>query len=440
MQERFNKYLEELLEGKHPARILLAVSGGMDSMSMFSLFRRTVHSIAIAHCNFQLRGEESEGDEQLVKKLAEEHNIPFYSKRFDTRQLQENSGKSVQMVARELRYAWFEALMEQEEFDYLAVAHHQDDTMETFFINLLRGTGLAGMTGIPPRNGRIIRPLLGFNREEIAVYAKQQQLAYREDSSNRSVKYLRNALRLEIIPVLMELQPALRHVLLKEMEQFGEVFQVFRQAVMEKMEQLVIQEQEQIRIPKKALLSLSPLKPYLFEYLRQYGFNSADVDDIVEGLTATTHAEYHSPTHRLIRESAALILLQNVIPADEETYQVTADCRRLERPLPMLITICDKQGTGIEADPSKAFIDAGKLDFPLELRRWRKGDRFYPLGMKGAKKLSDFFTDEKFTAIQKEKTWLLTSAGKIVWVAGHRLDERFRVGEGTARIYKIELK
>ena len=424
-------------------RILLTVSGGIDSVVMCDLFHKAGFNFAIAHCNFRLRGKESEQDEAFVKGLAKKYKIPFFCKRFNTSAFAEEKNMSIQMAARELRYKWFEEIRGKEELQYIATAHHQDDSIETFFINFIRGTGISGLHGILPKQGKVIRPLLFSDRNSIESYAKKHKLNHREDSSNASDKYMRNKLRLQIIPALKELNPALAATVTENIQRLKDVELIYSKEVEDKRSNIVKGNNKNITIPIKQLKKLQPLATYLYEFLKPYHFNASTVDSIVEGLDGLPGKQFFSDTHRLIKDRD-LLIIESQKPKKQilksEKFEIKKNQKKLilDRLILHFQTLHKKHNTRIPK-PSSECMDLDKLEFPLEVRKWQQGDFFYPLGMKGKKKLSDFFIDKKLSIDQKENTWLLTSKGAIVWVIGLRMDDRFKITDKTQRIYLAEL-
>lgn len=424
-------------------KILLAVSGGIDSSVMCHLFYEAGYKFAIAHCNFGLRKEESAKDEAFVKKIAKKYKVPYYSKRFDTNSYAIANKLSVQMAARDLRYEWFEDIRKEDGYDYVAVAHHLDDETETFFINLIRGTGISGLHGILPKKDRIIRPLLFANRKNIEKYAKREKISFREDSSNLSQKYTRNKIRQTIIPSLREMNPSIELTIKKDIERLKEVEQIFRQAIDEKRTALftispLTPGTETVAI--KELQKLKPLSTWLYELLRPYQFNIETVNDIIVSLNKSSGKMFFSSTHRIIKDRANIIIT-SLFKNENEDIEIDSITASITAPLNLSITKT-KKTTEWTVPRSKfiACLDYDKLTFPLKLRKWKAGDWFYPFGMNKKKKLSDFLIDRKISIDQKETIYVLESAGNIVWVAGERIDNRLKISENTKIIYIIKLE
>lgn len=441
MFAEFHKFiLDNNLPGPEQ-QILLAVSGGMDSVAMTELFRRAGYRFAIAHCNFGLRGKESDLEEEFVKSLARSCRVTFHCRRFDTLEYAKEYGISVQMAARDLRYQWLEELRSRKGYGYIATAHHLDDEVETFLINLSRGTGIAGLHGIPPLSGRLFRPLLFAWREQIMAFVTEEGLAYREDSSNKENKYRRNRIRHEIIPALEALNPSFRQELSGTMRKIKDAEVIYRQAVMEKTSTLLDRRGEEILIPIAGLKDLSPLRTWSFELLRPFGFTASGVDSLIAAMDREPGRQLFSPTHRLLIDRDHLIItpLENpAAPAGEE-MAVIPDSRegQLDAPVRLTWSVSGTVPDHFASGTDTASFDKDLLRFPLTLRKWRRGDFFYPLGMGHKKKLSDFFIDNKVPRTRKEKSWLLCSGGAIVWVVGMRIDDRFKVTSDTHEVLSI---
>lgn len=404
-------------------RIILALSGGIDSMVLADMLLKSKTDFVLAHCNFHLRGEESDGDEKFVRDYAERKGLSLYVKQFDTLNYAEEHKLSIEMAARELRYAWFEELRQQLSFDYIAVAHHADDQLETFFINLLRGAGIKGLKGMQPVNGHIIRPLLDLSREEIHQYAIDNGLTWREDHTNAETQFLRNKIRHELLPVIDGISKEGRASILKSINHLASENELYRELVDEKLFQIVKQDGE---VQKTSHLS-PPTSQLLFEWLRDYGFNSDQVHFIYEAMNGQPGTSFFSPTHKVTIERDG-VELTPICQHDNTQVELVYE----QHP--------NDDNFVIDKSPEVAQLDYDKLTFPLKLRIWQAGDRFYPLGMKGSRLLSDFMKDLKLTTRQKEECRVLTTAkDEIVWVVGRRVDERFKVTDKTKTILKIQM-
>ena len=436
MLEQFQAYINRynlIAEGE---KIILALSGGIDSMVLADLLLKTKVEFVAAHCNFHLRGDESNGDDWFVRKFAEKRGIQCFVKHFETEKYAANHGISIEMAARDLRYAWFEQFRQQLGYDKIAVAHHADDQAETFFINLLRGAGLNGLKGMKPQNGVIIRPLLWASREQIRKYAVESQILWREDHTNAESVYLRNKIRNQLLPAFDELHPEARQGLYKSLEHLASENKLYQELLQEKLNQIIKRNGEIQCAPHSAFLIQHSSFQLLFEWLRQYGFNTDQCHFIYEAMETGIGNKYYSSTHQLVIGRNELQLTE--IKSDEdEKIQIEAGQEEITLPIHLRFTQFDKTSDFvIDKSPEVAQLDFYKLRFPLILRHWQHGDRFYPLGMKGSKLLSDFFVDQKFTEYQKQNVWLLVSAdGDILWVVGYRIDERYKVTISTKTIF-----
>lgn len=389
-------------------------------------------NIALAHCNFNLRGNESDEDENFVIELADNLELEVFIERFETEVYARTQKISIQMAARELRYKWFEDLKETLGFDYIFTAHHANDNLETVLINFVRGTGLEGLTGIPERNGNIIRPLLAFSREEIEDYARISHLNWREDSSNTSVKYLRNKIRHEILPKLFELNPKMLETFEVTRNNLNESAVLVDDYISALFPRIAKEEEFGYSFRIKLLKTIPHLKAVLYELFKSFGFT--EWNDVYDLLEAQPGKIVYSKTHRLIKDRENLLL--TLLPDPEEReFEILAGEEVVM--LPIGTFQFEEVGELSEADAKTIFLDLNKLQFPLTVRKWEKGDYFIPFGMKGKKKLSKFFKDEKLSLPEKENCWLLCSRNEIVWVIGHRADARFRVEKETSTILKL---
>lgn len=420
---------------------LLAVSGGIDSVVMVHLFHNLGLPAAIAHCNFGLRGEESEGDEAFVRELAAQCNFPFFVTRPDVKSTAETTSVSTQMAARELRYVWFEKVRAELGYEWIATAHHANDSLETLLLNLARGTGPAGLTGIAPVNGKLIRPLLFSNRAEVSRYAMENGISWREDRTNKTDDYPRNKLRHHVIPVLSELNPSLETTFNASAERLRAGNALLEEYLQKWKTQIVSYEADTIRIPTSELLGSSEPNYRLWIILQELGFRYSQVSGILSALAGIPGKRFFSPTHVLLVDRDCLVLKAQ--PGISDGEELTID-----RP----DAIYDWQGevfslstlpvaTSLHFDKSTIVVDAERLIFPLTLRKWRQGDMFQPFGMAGKhKKVSDILIDNKVDRFQKEKTTVLVNGnGEIIWVVGVRADERFKLSEISQSAIMISL-
>jgi tRNA(Ile)-lysidine synthase len=440
MYNRFLKYIAtEKLFGRHE-KLLLGVSGGVDSVTLLHLINRLGNEFAIAHCNFNLRGEESDEDEQFVKELANENGIKCYVNSFATSDYALENGISIEMAARKLRYDWFEKIRQQGHFDLIVVGHHLDDVFETFILNLSRGTGIRGLSGIKPKTGYIVRPLLFANRQEIELYAEENELSCRFDSSNDDVHIKRNKVRHQILPLLEELNPSFRNNLQRTIQNLNQTEAVFLNKMEEVRGQIMKEEGSWITIDKGKLGMLSPISIYLFELLRPFQFNAVTVENMIDSLFGIPGNHFFSSTHRLVIDREKLIITPIEVP-NQELYYVEKDQEKVFDPIELSIKVESYHSGYKILDSTKiAVFDFEKINFPLVIRKWQIGEYFCPLGMKGLKKLSDFFIDEKLSIPEKENTWVLASDNKIMWIVGKRIDDRFKVSRTTRLILKMEIE
>ena len=440
MQKQFKSFVREHNLFTHEDNILLAVSGGIDSMVMLDLFRQYGVQFGIAHCNFHLRSAESDGDEELVNKLSRQCKVPIHIAHFDTEEYARENKLSIQMAARELRYNWFEEMCDQHGFTRIATAHNQDDVIETFLINLGRGTGIRGLTGIKPTTGRIIRPLLFSSRSDIEKYAQDFDVAFREDSSNISVYYTRNKIRHEIIPLFEEINPNFRSSVVETIRKLNDTGDIYADAIERIKKEMVEQKGEKILIHIKKLDPLPNKLTLLFEILSGYHFISSQIAQITDSLKAHSGKQFYSATHRLIKDRDDFIIIP-LKETETRRYYIEENMERIPEPLEMDLLVVDHNDSfTIPKGKHMACLDYEKLVFPLILRKWNDGDYFQPLGMAHHKKISDFLIDKKLSLADKENQWLLISGDDIVWVINQRIDERYKITRNSSRILLIKTK
>jgi tRNA(Ile)-lysidine synthase len=451
MLQRFTDFItSHKLFGKED-RLLLAVSGGVDSVVLTDLCFKAGYRFAIAHCNFQLRGEESERDELFVRELAKRYDVPINVKRFETAAYADRENCSIQEAARLLRYEWFEELVNEtllseqpQQFRHpdtvhVLTAHHADDSVETMVMHFFRGTGLLGLTGIPVAYGHVKRPLLCFTRKEIESYAAEQGLPFVEDSSNLTTKYTRNFFRHDILPAIEKVYPQVRENLYDNLRRFQSIDALYREATQQLIQKLVRRKGNELHIPVKQLLQYKN-RSLLFEIIRPYGFTEKQLPDVWQ-LTEGESGRYVVSAHmyyRIIRYRHWLILAPE---AGEEATLVSIE------PTDQLIDYgggtlrlqqMERTGSSIPSDLQTAWLDAEAIIFPLLLRRWKEGDYFYPLGMRKKKKVARFLIDQKLSRTQKEQVWVLESNKRILWVVGQRIDDRFKITSSTSRVLEIK--
>ncbi|WP_445719417.1 tRNA lysidine(34) synthetase TilS [Flavobacterium sp.] len=435
MLTKFQHHIEQNFSQLKDKKLLLAVSGGVDSMVLLDLFYKLRFDICVVHCNFQLRGKESDGDELFVQVKSKKLKVKSYFIRFDTEKYSKENKLSIQIAARKLRYNWFQELLSENQLDYLVTAHHLDDNVETFLINFTRGTGLEGLTGIPTQNGNIIRPLLPFSREEIENYALENKIQWREDSSNASDKYFRNKLRHDVVPILKELNTGFLDSFQNTLHHLQQAESLVNDASKLVYEKVVIVKENQLEIQLKPLLTFQNYKSYLYQWLKEYRFSAWN--DIYDLVTAQSGKQVFSNTHVLLKDRNKLILSERKAASNNEVYFIDSIESKVNIPLKLSFT---RFSGGKDVNSNCIFVDEDKIKFPLTIRKWQEGDEFYPFGMTGKKKLSKYFKDEKFSLLDKENQWLLCSADQIVWVIGKRADNRFKTQKTTQNIIKIEVK
>jgi tRNA(Ile)-lysidine synthase len=435
MIENLKNHLNQNLPFLKGKKLLLAVSGGLDSMVLTHLFKQLDYNICIAHCNFNLRGEESNEDESFIKDYAAKENLEIFTTRFDTALFAADNKVSIQVAARRLRYIWFSQLLQEHSLDYLLTAHHLEDSLETFLINFTRGTGLEGLTGIPQQNDNVIRPLLPFTRSELEVYANKNTIQWQEDSSNASNKYLRNKLRHDVVPVLKSLNTSfmdsfadtLYHLQQSQSLVADASILIYRQVVAERDNQKIINIAELKRLPN--------YKAYMYQWLSPLGFTAWE--DIYALVEAQSGKRVLSTSFKIYKNRDSLI----VAPLANElnmVFEIQEGQHEINDPIKLTFEPVNKKLKTYGG--SIIYVDAQKLKFPLFVRRWEEGDTFQPLGMNGnKKKVSKYFKDEKMSLSDKEDTWLLLSDNQILWVIGKRADERFKTEQTTTQIIKIEV-
>ena len=430
MFQKFKNHIDTNFSFLQDKQLLVATSGGMDSMVLVNLFQKLKFNIALAHCNFQLRNSESDADEKFVNSYAEQNKMPCYTSKFDTKNYSEVQKLSTQVAARNLRYNWFNEILVQEKYDYIITAHHADDVAETFMINLSRGTGLDGLTGIPSQNGNVIRPMLHFSRKEIEKYASENSLQWREDSSNASDKYIRNKIRHHIIPVFKEINDSFLQSFQNTLDHLNQQKSLVDDAVLLVYEKVVLEEKEQLKINISALLQYKNYKAYLYQWLHNYGFTAwNDVYDLVHSQSGK---QIFSENYILLKDRDFLLLSSKT--SDFETIVIHSVTENTN--FPLNLSICNFSDISNQ-NKNIIFVAESKLQFPLTIRKWKSGDYFYPAGMQGKKKVSKYFKDEKFSQFQKEATWILESNNQIVWIIGHRADERFKPENTNQNIIQI---
>ena len=420
-------------------KLLVAVSGGLDSVVLLHLLFKMEANCVVAHCNFNLRGSDSDGDQSFVAKLASAYNFESTTISFDTTAYAQKESISIEMAARDLRYNWFENQRAKFNCDYILTAHHADDVLETVLINLARGTGIHGITGIKAKRGKIVRPLLEFSRNEIKEYSLQNNIVYREDYTNAETDFVRNKIRHKIIPVLEEINPSIRKTMTANVARFRDVESIYNHEIADKKPLIFSGYSDIYKINIAELKKLEAVNSHLFELLSPFGFHQRDIINIAESLYSISGKMFYSDTHQLLRDRDFMVLT----PKKENLkckYSLSTDGLVIENIFDIQVDIYGKDASfEFSRDSKLACFDADKLKFPLLIRKWEEGDVFQPIGMRGRKKISDFFIDNKFSITDKANTWILLSDNNIVWIMGHRMDDRFKISQNTSSICSIKL-
>lgn len=432
--KKVKKFIESEQLFEAGQRIIVGFSGGADSVALLCILTSLGYECIAAHCNFNLRGEESNRDALFAANYCKAHSIVYDTVDFDTVTFAKEKAISIEMAARDLRYEWFKQLCRKYDAQSIAVAHHADDSVETILLNLIRGTGIKGLTGIEVKNGVVIRPLLCLNRTEIEKFLTSLNQDYVTDSTNQEAIYLRNKIRLEVIPQLETINPSLKTAILHTATYLKQTEAIYLDYI-EKAKKEIMQD-DKINIIK--LLSHISPQAILHEILAVYNFNTQTVENIFNALQTISGKQFYSDTHRLIKDRNYLLIEEQKDISDSTEFEIHENDSFLSFPFCLSIEVQnnDKEFC-FDKDKNKLYVDKNKLIFPLVIRKWRQGDWLIPFGMKGRKKVSDFFTDNKFSLFEKENTWLLCSGSDIVWIIGHRSDERFRVSTSTSDILII---
>ncbi|QXP71983.1 tRNA lysidine(34) synthetase TilS [Polaribacter sp. R2A056_3_33] len=436
MLKKLENHINQNLSFLKDKKLLIAISGGVDSVVLAHLLSTLKFNISLAHCNFNLRPIECDIDEEFVKKLGKNLNTKVFTIHFNTTEFAKENKQSTQIAARNLRYDWFNELIEKHQFDYILTAHHADDNLETFLINLTRGAGLDGLTGIPEINGNIVRPLLKFSREEILTFVKENNISWREDKSNASTKYIRNKIRHQILPVLKEINPSLLETFEKTTAHLKESQQIIEDKIDEISAETIATENNILKIDISKIEKLSNPKAYLYQLLKDYNFT--EWNDVADLISAQSGKQIISKTHTLLKDRGFLLLSKkDFSTALETTTEIDENTSIITEPIHLKLEEVQEKST---ENKQTIYVDKQNLQFPLKLRKWQDGDFFYPSGMKGKKKLSKYFKDEKFSLLQKQNTWLLCNYDNaIIWVIGCRKDNRFDTNKKNNTLLKISI-
>ncbi|HAA01641.1 MAG TPA: tRNA lysidine(34) synthetase TilS [Flavobacteriales bacterium] len=438
LEKAFRKVIDEALPHLEEQHFLLAVSGGVDSVVLADLFFRSRLNFTIVHCNFQLRGEESERDESFVKQLASRYDVECLVRSFDTLSYAGTNHLSIQMAARELRYDWFRELMRTQRYSQLVTAHHRNDQAETFFINLLRGSGIEGLSGMRILEGTLFRPLLPFHRREIEGFANDTRLKWVEDSSNTSSDYLRNRIRMELIPVAEDIRSGAVEQIGEAMDRLADVNAYYKLHMEDERRRILQKNEFGYEFVMEDVMKSPVPRLMLFELMRGFGFRYPVIRQLLDHHQNNSGKKFFSSTHRAVL-SRGVVVVTRITPEDLQIYEIVEGADNLQEPI--RLTIRRKKYTGeIPTSPFHVVLDASRIEFPLALRRWHKGDSFIPLGMKGRKKLSDFFIDLKLSLVEKEQAWVLCSGDQLLWVVGHRIDERYKAHPETVEVLEISVE
>ena len=436
MLRQFKQFVNQnqLFDRRHS--LLAAVSGGADSVVMLHLLAQCQLKVAVAHCNFQLRGADADGDEEFVRQLAEKYQMPFFSIRFNTLAYADEHKLSVEMAARELRYNWFAQLAAEHHFDRILTAHHLNDNIETLLLNLTRGTGINGLCGISAVNGNIVRPLLFATRSQIEEYARLNNLAFRTDSTNLSDDYQRNIVRHRIVPVFKEINPAFEERILKNFKHIRQAADIYNWYIDKAKSEVLKTDDNCCTIDAEKLMQQPFAEPVLYECLKPFGFNGAQVEDVMKSIGQKSGCTFSSGSHKLLVDRSQII----IEPAEQTEFEpIVIDSPQDIDCLGIKMKVVSAGDFVLDKRRCVASLDFDELQFPLTIRRWQHGDFFYPLGMAKAQKLSDFFVNNKVNVFEKERALVLTSGDKIAWVVGYRPDNRIKISDKTQQVLVVEV-
>ena len=433
MEVQFIDYIKKnkLFDNSH--NLLLAYSAGVDSSVLFNLLLSCKYKFSVAHCNYKLRGQYSDCDERFIIKKAKINKVKYHTKEFDISKINFKKSQSVQMKCRQLRYEWFNKLSKKYEYDFVLTAHHLNDSIETFFINLFRGTGIEGLAGIPIKRDKFIRPLLFATKNSILEYAKKNDIEYRLDKSNESKSYKRNKIRADLIPIISNISENYEEIFYKSFRNLKNLSNTYQNLIKLEIKKIMIQKFDKVYLSLSKIKGLKEDNLIVYEAIKDYGFANSSNNIIRAYLQKKSGKLFYSKHHRLLVDRDKLII--NKINKDQYFGPIKIYRKDLQIDYPIKINFSTSDKMSITDNPLSESFDFDKLRFPLLLRNWHKGDKFIPLGMKNFKKLSDFFIDEKISISEKDATWLLFSESNLVWVIGKRIDDRFKVTSKTKKTY-----
>lgn len=429
-------YIAQNYQQLKDKQILVAISGGVDSVVLAFVLHQLGFAITLAHVNFKLRKDESDEDQKFVAQFAQEYGLKLHIKPCETEKYAQEHKLSIQLAARKLRYDWFDELKSAHNYDCLATAHHLNDDAETFLINFIRGTGLEGLIGIK-ETPEMIRPLLRFSKSEIVEYAQNHQLKWREDSTNASDKYLRNHIRHHVMPIFETLNPQFLNTFLQTKNNLMHADDILKDALEHFVQKCVsFDENDALHLAIDAIKSYRNPAAMLYHFLKDYNFSLGN--ELNCFLDAESGKQLFSPTHILLKDREKLILKAKKIRNNKDYYKINYSDKQVFEPI--WLTLDDFEGRDLSTNQNEILVDADLLEFPLYIRKWQNGDYFQPFGMKGKKKLSKYFKDEKFSLFEKDETWILTNKNsQIIWIIGHRMDDRFKITNHTKKQIKIKL-